>query len=319
VTVRTHPVAAVAGLTLLVSLAGCGSSTPPPHPLGAKSPSVSPSSVQPSNDATPAPPSSPGNDALSAARTFASVFFSPDYRSMDGYITGVETSSTGSFRSDFDGKQTQLRSVVTSARSIASGLVLAAGIRDVTPTTATALLAVDQSVQNTTTRGKDVTQHYRIGERLRLVDGRWLVESLDPVDGSYGAGCPDGTTTPARSALLAASCSSIAKLFSYDYRHIDDDIATQHALSTGALQNEIDQQTGPALRKVAVEEKATVQAVTSTAAIESFDGDHATVLLFVNQAVQSNKLPAPRLDRNRVEATMELVHGQWLVSEVKAL
>ena len=53
---------------------------------------------------------------------------------------------------------------------------------------------------------------------------------------------------------------------------------------------------------------------------ERLDGDDATVLLFVNQAVTNDNLAAPRLDRNRVEATMQRsVDGHWLVSEVKAL
>jgi hypothetical protein len=259
-------------------------------------------------------------EALTAGQRFARLFFSTDYRTIDSYSDQIEAGSTGSFRSDFASKRDQLRALMTQVHSVAQGRVLAAATRELTPTSATVLLVVNQDVRNSETRGRTVTNRYRVAEHLRLVDGRWLVEDLEPVLGAApeGRDCPDPTATAARNELLTQTCAAIATLYSYDYRHIDADIAAQRRLTVGALRDELDSDTGPALRGLAPRTNAVVRA-NASAAVERDDGNTATVLVFLDQTVTSNVLRQPRYDRNRVEVTMQRIDGKWLVSDIKAL
>jgi Mce-associated membrane protein len=41
------------------------------------------------------------------------------------------------------------------------------------------------------------------------------------------------------------------------------------------------------------------------------------VLLFVDQSITNAVNPEPRIDRNRVEMTMELVDNRWLASKLE--
>lgn len=261
----------------------------------------------------------PGADALTAGTDFASLFFTMDYRTLDDYSDRVEAGSTGSFRSDFAAKRGELRRLLSEQRSTSQGRVLVAAVRDVEPTSATVLVAADQDVHSTATGGKPVSNRYRVAERLRLIDGRWLVEDLEPIVGTFENGCPDTSAGADRAELLRQSCSDIERLYSYDYRSIDADVATQLSTTTGSLHEQIVTTTGATLRRLAPKEQVTVAGKVDTAAVEHFSGDTATVLVFLDQAVTNRQLPAPRLDRNRLEVTMQRVEGRWLVADVKAL
>lgn len=270
----------------------------------------------------PAPPAtSPtvADDApLAAGRTFAEIFFSPDYRTIGSYSDRVSAASTGGFRHDFDAKRAQLAQLTRQARSIARGRVLAAAVREVRPTSATVLLVVDQDVRSKATRAP-VIQRYRVAETMRLVDGRWLVEALEPVIGAEPGACADPTESAERNGLLRETCAAVGRLYSYDYRHLDADIAAQLALTTGPLRQQIERTTAPALRQLAPKVQGRVVAAARPAAIERFDGDTATVLVFLDQTVRSDQLQQPRYDRIRLEVTMQRVDGRWLVSGIQAL
>jgi Mce-associated membrane protein len=122
-----------------------------------------------------------------------------------------------------------------------------------------------------------------------------------------------------REAARQAADTEIPQLFSYDYRQIDANIAQQENLTLGTINDQIRNQTAPALKSLAPKTTAVVQAVSLGSAVLSDDKQSVQVLVFVNQAVTSNLLPAPRLDRNRIVATMQLVNGQWKVADLKAL
>lgn len=120
-------------------------------------------------------------DATAFARRFAVTFFSPDYKTVDDYNKTVSAQSTGDFKKDFDGKQGQLKSVLTQAQSQATGKVLTAGASKVSGNTVEVLVVVDQDVKNATTKGKTVTNRYRVRETVQKVGKDWLVQGLEPV------------------------------------------------------------------------------------------------------------------------------------------
>ena len=100
---------------------------------------------------------------------------------------------------------------------------------------------------------------------------------------------------------------------------LDADFAAQKAQTTGDFSNEVDKVTNPAVRPLATKEHVVVQAVSVASATVDDPGPDVQVIIFLNQAVTLDLLPAPRLDRNRVLASMRLVDGQWKVAGIKAL
>lgn len=111
----------------------------------------------------------------------------------------------------------------------------------------------------------------------------------------------------------------VPKLYSFDYRQIDANINEQGQLTVGDIHDQIQSDTGPALKALAPKIKAVVQAVSVGSAVVDDSGQDVQVLVYLNQATSSNLLPAPRLDRNRLVVTMRLVNGQWKVAGIKAL
>lgn len=71
------------------------------------------------------------------------------------------------------------------------------------------------------------------------------------------------------------------------------------------------------LRRALVENKASAHGVIVESAIKSATKNTVEVLLFVDQSVSNSSAPEPRLDRSRVEITMQKVDGRWLASKVQ--
>ena len=55
------------------------------------------------------------------------------------------------------------------------------------------------------------------------------------------------------------------------------------------------------------------------AAVKSATPTRVEVLLFVDQSITNAANPSPRIDRNRIDMTMDLVGGRWLASNVEIL
>src|SRR4051794_1884859 len=103
-----------------------------------------------------------------------------------------------------------------------------------------------------------------------------------------------------REAARQAADTAVARLFSFDYKKLDADLAAHRAQTTGDFTNEVEKVTGRALRPIAAKEHVVVQAVSLGSAVIDDSGSDVQVLVFLNQAVTLDLLPAPRLDRNRV-------------------
>lgn len=122
----------------------------------------------------------------------------------------------------------------------------------------------------------------------------------------------------ARTDAVSAASDAAVSLLSYDYRHMDADITAAAKHLTPSFRKEY-VKTADAVREPAKESQARVTALVSDAGVIQASADQATVLLFVTQTVQNNKLSAPRADLYRVRMRMENVGGHWLVGAVEAL
>lgn len=124
----------------------------------------------------------------------------------------------------------------------------------------------------------------------------------------------DQSAAAGRAALEAAKNYAII-LTTLDTGDIDKNYAQVVEGATGRFRDEYSQGSAQ-LRQILIDNKAAGRGVVLDAAVKSATRTKVDVLLFVDQSVTNAVLPAPRIDRNRVQMTMELVDGRWLASNV---
>ncbi|TDH56156.1 hypothetical protein [Mycobacterium talmoniae] len=127
----------------------------------------------------------------------------------------------------------------------------------------------------------------------------------------------DQTAAAGRAALEAAKKYAVT-LTTLDAKDIDKNYSEAVAGATGQFRDEYS--AGAAqLRQILIDNKATGKGVVLDAAIKSATKTRVEVLLFVDQSVENAVLSAPRIDRNRVQMTMELVDNHWLAGKVEII
>ncbi|MGV0636244.1 Mce protein [Mycolicibacillus trivialis] len=124
--------------------------------------------------------------------------------------------------------------------------------------------------------------------------------------------------TAAGEAALAAAREYAVTLTTLDADDIDSnytrvlDGATgdfKEAYALGAVQ----------LRQMLIDNQATGNGVVIDAAVKSATKTKVEVLLFVDQSITNAVRTEPRIDRNRIQMTMELVDNRWLASQVELM
>jgi len=123
----------------------------------------------------------------------------------------------------------------------------------------------------------------------------------------------------ARTAAVEQARTAAVTVLSYDHETLDEDFAAALALSTGEFAEEYARTSEAAVRPVAEETRAVVEADVVSAGVVSAGPQEVRVLLFVNQTTTSTRADGPRTDQNRVRMTMQKVGDRWLVSAVDAL
>jgi Mce-associated membrane protein len=166
-------------------------------------------------------------------------------------------------------------------------------------------------------------------EGRRWWRSRWLLASLSVLAAVAVAGAVwlAGTArqheqvSDARTTALQSAGPAAELVLSYDHTTLDQDFAAALEVTTGDFREEYRRTSENAVRQVATESEAVVEADVVSSAVVSATADRVVVLLFVNQTTTSNRLDAPQTDQNRVRMTMvrDAGSGRWLVSEVDAL
>ncbi len=122
-----------------------------------------------------------------------------------------------------------------------------------------------------------------------------------------------------QSAAASSAKAIVEKMLGYDYQSFDRHITEVSALLTGSFKKEFVQAATEAVKPLAVQNQAVIQAKASAVSIMSTpDQDTVKILAFVDQTTTSAKLKAPQVDQNRVILTMSQADGRWLVSKVEA-
>lgn len=119
-------------------------------------------------------------------------------------------------------------------------------------------------------------------------------------------------------AALAAAKDYAVTLTTLDTADIDGNYARtldgatgqfKEAYSLGAKQ----------LRQILIDNKASGKGIVIDAAVKSAAKNRVEVLLFVDQSITNAVRSEPRIDRNRIQMTMELVDNRWLAGQVELL
>jgi len=117
-------------------------------------------------------------------------------------------------------------------------------------------------------------------------------------------------------AVLQAARSEIVDLTSFDYLTLDDDIAQAKRITTGDLQKEVVDQLNKTRADV-----TDAQAVVSTevigAAVTRADGEHGTVVLFIQSTQKNNQVTQAQVLQYQVEASLTKVGDRWLLSGIQ--
>lgn len=127
----------------------------------------------------------------------------------------------------------------------------------------------------------------------------------------------DQTAAAGRAALEAAKKYAVT-LTTLNTADIDKHYSEAVGGATGQFRDEYTQGSAQ-LRQILIDNKAVGKGVVLDAAIKSATRTRVEVLLFVDQSVSNAVLSTPRIDRNRVQMTMELVDKSWLASKVEII
>lgn len=123
-------------------------------------------------------------------------------------------------------------------------------------------------------------------------------------------------TTAAGQAALEAARNYAVTLTTLDAKDIDKHYRQAFDGATGAFKDEYTQGSAQ-LRQILIDNKATGKGIVIDSAVKSATKTKVEVLLFVDQSITNAVLTSPRIDRSRVQMTMELVDNHWLASRVE--
>ena len=99
---------------------------------------------------------------------------------IDRDLGRVLDGASGTFGTEFRTSQANLKTIITTQKTVSSGTVIAAGVVRADEATATVLVAVDRRVKDTS-NAQGVVAHDRWQLDLEQHGGRWLVTELQPV------------------------------------------------------------------------------------------------------------------------------------------
>jgi Mce-associated membrane protein len=116
-------------------------------------------------------------------------------------------------------------------------------------------------------------------------------------------------------AVLQAARSEIVDLTSFDYLTYDEDIAKVKRITTGDLQKEVVDQLNKT-RSDVTDAQAVVSTEVVAAAVTQADGEHGTVVLFIQSTQKNNTVTQAQVLQYHVEAELTQVDGRWLLSGI---
>jgi Mce-associated membrane protein len=107
------------------------------------------------------------------------AFLTINYQDVDTMIDKVLSGATGSFKEQYSGARSQLKSSATTAKAVSTGKVLSAGISELNSKNAVVFVAANSSVTNTSTKGKAQPRYYRLKLTMVREGDTWRTSNLE--------------------------------------------------------------------------------------------------------------------------------------------
>jgi Mce-associated membrane protein len=213
-------------------------------------------------------------------------------------------------QTSYSGLLQQLQGQANAQGTDITGRVLAAGITDVTATTAHALVFVDTATRTSSTPTPEL-QHGRMVVTLVRQGESWLVDDLSQL----AAAEPVAETDADRRSALDAARAIAAAFATLDYRTADRDLDAVLARSTGGFAQEFAAERN-AVKKVAVDNRTTSKGTALAAGLEAMSADSATVLVAADAEVSSSKNGKTGTRSYRIRMVLKRDGSDWKVAEL---
>lgn len=120
----------------------------------------------------------------------------------------------------------------------------------------------------------------------------------------------------ARAEAIAAAPGRVEALLSYDSPTVDADLARAAGGATGEFGDGFREFASKTVAPQSKERQISTRARVAEVGFLSGTANHAQLLMFVDQITTSAAQPAPATASSRVRVGLDLVDGQWLVSEM---
>jgi Mce-associated membrane protein len=119
----------------------------------------------------------------------------------------------------------------------------------------------------------------------------------------------------ARASALSAAKQYAVDFGSYDYQKLDEDfqVVASHLTKDFATKYA---KVSSDLKQIIVQYKGKSTATVQGAAVASATTTKATVLVFLDQSVTTSQSSTARLDRNRLEMSLEKQGSTWLIADL---
>ena len=129
------------------------------------------------------------------------------------------------------------------------------------------------------------------------------------------------SAAPPAGDALRQSALDTAKKFAldfstYDYRNIDADFARISAELTPSFRSQY-QTTSASLKSIVVQYRGVATATVQGIGVTSISNSQAVVVVFLDQQVTNSSTKTPRIDRNRLQITLQRNGDGWLMSDLQ--
>jgi Mce-associated membrane protein len=118
--------------------------------------------------------------ALAAARQVAVDFTTVDYRHLKADFARTAKLATPTLSKNYLAQSTEASSYITKAKAVSKGSVASSALSKISPNSATVLVAVNETVTNTSTP-KGAVQYYRLSIGMTRSGSHWLASAVSPV------------------------------------------------------------------------------------------------------------------------------------------
>ncbi|MFA6575352.1 MAG: hypothetical protein WCS84_08010 [Nocardioides sp.] len=118
-------------------------------------------------------------DVVAAASDEALALVNIDYRDLDTTYDTVRAGATGQFLKEYTESWDEQVDLFKQSKSVSTGEIRAAAVSSIDDDSATVMVVVEGTAQNTATGNKPQQRRYRWRLDVVDVDGAWLVNKLE--------------------------------------------------------------------------------------------------------------------------------------------